>query len=169
MPSSSAAGVSKKTSKKRIESETDAPFLRRLNESFKENLKKEDWKYLYCRRKELSVYVFQRKPQKRGLKALPLSLQTTPQQNCFKENLKKEDWKSDSCRALSAPHRSVSKKTSKKRIESLYQDCQLWWYLLGFKENLKKEDWKYIRNILYAALSNEIVSKKTSKKRIERQ
>ena len=68
---------------------------KRLN-GFKENLKKEDWKFfaiLYYW-KATQGRGFQRKPQKRGLKGSRRTDDKAVWRESFKENLKKEDWKS---------------------------------------------------------------------------
>ena len=160
--------VSKKTSKKRIESQAMASRIQLKPQRFKENLKKEDWKFRNVLLLRIYRSLFQRKPQKRGLKALPASgeggrpglFQRKPQKRGLKGILTRTIWPFLGLRFQRKPQKRGLK------VKNLQDWVDNFFY--SFKENLKKEDWKIIsRNTLLSPFLS-IVSKKTSKKRIER-
>ena len=110
--------------------------------------------------------MFQRKPQKRGLKGQRSEILQCRGNWRFKENLKKEDWKSFTNSIFLFAIVLVSKKTSKKRIERLAK-----YYRKSIHEIAvsKKTSKKRIESSLLLSYrtSYQYVSKKTSKKRIE--
>ena len=114
------SSVSKKTSKKRIERQVYVFAGVTMGwPRFKENLKKEDWKVTivtYCN--FVAVGLFQRKPQKRGLKAQFTKLCLRVCKSSFQRKPQKRGLKVSTQSIFITWFFPVSKKTLKKRIET---------------------------------------------------